>query len=188
MEMREARIELLIAISIIIFLVIIIATIIIYYNCRLKGIIKWAILGGSLILIMVLLSCFIYNYWIPVKYALLEEEFSEYNNYILVREVHYTGTGWTKVGDERGYFKEEEIIDIRILDNPLPISKMGQYTNIFLCVVEYEGKCEDNGLKERFDTYTILEWYPIYPVVRDSLIPTLLLPKNFMARRDIPFY
>ena len=176
------------AVSIIVLLVIIIAICIIYYKCRLSYIKKWAISGCVLVLIMVTVSCFIYNYWIPIKYAVLEEEFSEYSSYILVREVHYTGTGWTKVGDERGYFEEEKITDIHILDNPLPGSKMMQYVNTFLCVVEYEGKREVGGLYQKFDTYTILEWYPVYPVVRDSLIPAIFLPKSFMTRKDIPFY
>ena len=86
------------------------------------------------------------------------------------------------------YFEEEKITDIHILDNPLPGSKMMQYVNTFLCVAEYEGKCEVEGLYQKFDTYTILEWYPVYPVVRDSLIPVIFLPKSFMTRKDIPFY
>lgn len=97
-------------------------------------------------------------------------------------------TGWTQIGDETGYFNEKEIKDIHIIGNLPPAAKMMQNVNIFLCEVEYQGKLEFGPTGEVVDTYLITEWYPVYPVVRDSLIPKLFLPKHFMSKRDIPAY
>lgn len=140
------------------------------------------------ILSLLMISMYIYYYWIPVKFTVKEEQFKEYENMILVKEVHYTGTGWTQIGDEAGYFKDEEIKDIHIIGNRPPAAKMIQYVTTFLCEAEYQGKLEFKPTGEVVDTYLITEWYPVYPVVRDSLIPRLFLPKHFMSKRDIPSY
>lgn len=140
------------------------------------------------ILSLLMISMYIYYYWIPVKFTVKEEQFKEYENMILVKEVHYTGTGWTQIGDEAGYFKDEAIKDIHIIGNCPPAAKMIQYVTTFLCEAEYQGKLEFKPTGEVVDTYLITEWYPVYPVVRDSLIPKLFLPKHFMSKRDIPSY
>lgn len=140
------------------------------------------------ILSLLMISMYIYYYWIPVKFTVKEEQFKEYENMILVKEVHYTGTGWTQIGDEAGYFKDEAIKDIHIIGNCPPAAKMIQYVTTFLCEAEYQGKLEFKPTGEVVDTYLITEWYPVYPVVRDSLIPRLFLPKHFMSKRDIPSY
>lgn len=147
--------------------------------------IRFMLFGMILFLIIIK---FLYHYWIPVKFAVKEEQFKKYENIILVKEVHYTGTGWTQIGDETGYFNEKEIKDIHIIGNLPPTAKMMQNVNIFLCEVEYQGKLEFRPTGEVVDTYLITEWYPVYPVVRDSLIPKLFLPKHFMSKRDIPSY
>lgn len=141
----------------------------------------------GMILFLIILK-FLYHYWIPVKFAVKEEQFKKYENIILVKEVHYTGTGWTQIGDETGYFNEKEIKDIHMIGNLPPTAKMMQNVNIFLCEAEYQGKLEFRPTGEVVDTYLITEWYPVYPVVRDSLIPKLFLPKHFMSKRDIPAY
>lgn len=147
--------------------------------------IRFMLFGMILFLIIIK---FLYHYWIPVKFAVKEEQFKKYENIILVKEVHYTGTGWTQIGDETGYFNDKEIKDIHIIGNLPPTAKMMQNVNIFLCEVEYQGKLEFRPTGEVVDTYLITEWYPVYPVVRDSLIPKLFLPKHFMSKRDIPSY
>lgn len=141
----------------------------------------------GMILFLIILK-FLYHYWIPVKFAVKEEQFKKYENIILVKEVHYTGTGWTQIGDETGYFIDKEIKDIHIIGNLPPTAKMMQNVNIFLCEAEYQGKLEFRPTGEVVDTYLITEWYPVYPVVRDSLVPKLFLPKHFMSKRDIPAY
>lgn len=147
--------------------------------------IRFMLFGMILFLIIIK---FLYHYWIPVKFAVKEEQFKKYENIILVKEVHYTGTGWTQIGDETGYFIDKEIKDIHIIGNLPPTAKMMQNVNIFLCEAEYQGKLEFRPTGEVVDTYLITEWYPVYPVVRDSLIPKLFLPKHFMSKRDIPAY
>lgn len=41
-----------------------------------------------------IIGLFIKVNWVPGKYAVKESDFSQYEPYILVQEVHYTGTGW----------------------------------------------------------------------------------------------
>lgn len=147
--------------------------------------IRFMLFGMILFLIIIK---FLYHYWIPVKFAVKEEQFKKYENIILVKEVHYTGTGWTQIGDETGYFNEKEIKDIHMIGNLPPTAKMMQNVNVFLCEVEYQGKLEFRPTGEVVDTYLITEWYPVYPVVRNSLVPELFLPKHFMSKRDIPAY
>lgn len=86
----------------------------------------------GMILFLIILK-FLYHYWIPVKFAVKEEQFKKYENIILVKEVHYTGTGWTQIGDETGYFIDKEIKDIHMIGNLPPTAKMMQNVNIF-CV------------------------------------------------------
>lgn len=51
-----------------------------------------------------LIGLFIKVNWVPGKYTVKESDFSQYEPYILVQEVHYTGTGWVQTGDENGRF------------------------------------------------------------------------------------
>lgn len=37
-----------------------------------------------------------------ISYISKESDFENYEPYILVQKVHYTGTGWVQVGDEDG--------------------------------------------------------------------------------------
>ena len=142
----------------------------------------------QIIFVIGIMKSFISNYWTPVKMAVKEEEFKNYGNVILVKEMHYTGTGWAQVGDENGFFSKKEVKDIQVLGNRPPLSERYQCVNVFLCEVEYEGKKENEALGERFDTYTIVEWYPVYPVVRETLLPGCLFPKKFMSKKDVIGY
>ena len=51
------------------------------------------------LIILVIVVFFVVN-WIPEKYAIKENDFKNYETYILVQEAHYTGTGWMQVGNE----------------------------------------------------------------------------------------
>lgn len=88
------------------------------------------------IILLVIIGVFIRLNWIPGKYAIKEEEYNAYSPYILVQEVHYTGTGWTQVGDENGYFSSGDYIDVELVNgNVLPQMEMynSDYANVF-CV------------------------------------------------------
>lgn len=144
-----------------------------------------------MLLILILLSVggsfFIINR-VPGRYAVREEEFGEYEPYILVQEVHYTGTGWVQTGDERGYRLPEEYIDVDLINgNILP--QMGMYNkdyaNTFLCKVEYKGKIEHAAFDGEVDSYYITDWYPVYPVLRDTFLPQWLYPENFLTKREV---
>lgn len=58
------------------------------------------------------------------------------------------------------------------------------YVNTFLCIVEYKGKVKDNAFEDEIDSYYIVEWYPVYPILRDTLLPSWMYPKAFMTRRE----
>lgn len=150
-----------------------------------KGeIIIWFVWIGSII--GLLSGWFIKTYWIPDKYAIKENEFSNYEPYILVQEVHYTGTGWVQVGDESGYFSSADYQDVYLTNGTvLPQMHMynDEYANTFLCKIEYIGKMnpfED----EEVDAYRIVEWYPVYPVLRDTILPSWMFPKSFIAKEE----
>lgn len=139
-------------------------------------------------IILIIIGVLWKKYWIPEKYSVTAEEFSLYNNYILVKEAYHTGTGWEIVGDENGYYDSKEIKDIIIEGEKLPISKMGHNINTFMCVVEYSGLKKHVAFDEQIESYVVTEWHPVYPVVRNSVLPQWLLPKSFMNRNDLIIY
>lgn len=105
----------------------------------------------------------------------------------MVQEVHYTGTGWVQVGNESGYFLPEAYADIRLVNgNILPDMSMynDDYVNTFLCIVEHKGKVYEAAFDDEIDSYYIVEWYPVYPILRDTLLPSWMYPKAFMTRRE----
>ena len=141
-----------------------------------------------LVLIMLVIGLFIKINWTPAKYAIKEDEFNSYKPYILVQEVHYTGTGWVQVGNENGYFLLEEYIDIN-LSNGVILPKMEvynkDYVNKFLCKVEYKGKMKHVAFEKDIDSYYVIEWYPVYPVLRDTILPSWIYPKDFMTKQEV---
>ena len=136
--------------------------------------------------IMIILTSWIH----PVKYAIHEEDFSDYSEYILVREVHYTGTGWSMVGDTGGYFPSEEVVDVILEGEKLPEAYAPTESyNTFLCIAEYQGKKKHEWFEEEFDCYVIKDWYPVYPVVRNGrLLPQFCYPRGYMTEKDIEEY
>lgn len=139
-------------------------------------------------LIILIIILFVAANWIPEKYAIRENELSNYEPYILVKEVHYTGTGWVQVGNENGYFSPETYADIDLVNGTiLPQMEMynEDYANTFLCKVEYKGKIEHDALEEQIDSYFIVEWYPVYPILRDTILPDWMYPKDFMAKQEV---
>lgn len=137
---------------------------------------------------LIAVGLFIKSYWLPAKYAIKEGDFENYKPYIIVQEAHYTGTGWVQVGDESGYFSSEAYLDVDLVNGSiLPLMAMynEDYLNKFLCTVEYVGKVEHAAFEEEIDSYYIVEWYPIYPVLRDTMLPSWMFPKGFMTNDEI---
>lgn len=129
-------------------------------------------------------------YWaFPVKYAVREEAFDRYEQFLLVREVHYTGTGWGIVGDESGYFQENQIADVVLEGEKLPeASTPVDYYNTFLCIVKDIGYVEHEAFEEKLACYEVVDWYPVYPVVRNRLLPPQFYPQGYMTKRDLRSY
>ncbi len=128
--------------------------------------------------------------WIhPVKYAIEEKEFENYAEYILVREVHYTGTGWSMIGDTDGYFSDSEIVDVILEGEELPEANTpAEHYNVFLCNVEYKGEKEHEAFADKVGCYVVKDWYPVYPIVRNRLLPQVFYPGRYMTERDIKGY
>lgn len=129
-------------------------------------------------------------YWAyPVKYAVRVEEFDDYSQFLLVREVHYTGTGWAVVGDSNGYFSDSRMEDVVLTGEELPEAiAPAQYYNTFLCIVNDTGLVEHFAFEEMIGSYEIVDWYPVYPVVRNRLLPPGFFPQRYMTRHDMESY
>lgn len=141
-----------------------------------------------LILIILVVGLFVIVNWIPDKYAIKEDDFNNYKSYILVQEVHYTGTGWIQIGNENGYFSPEAYIDINLINgNILPKMEMynEDYANTFLCIVEHKGKMKHVAFENEIESYYIVEWYPVYPILRDTILPNWMYPKAFMTWHEV---
>ncbi len=148
--------------------------------------IVWAAM--ALIALIIVTASFIKANWIPEKYAVKLGECKEYEPYILVQEAHYTGTGWVQVGDENGYFSTEAYVDVDLTNGDiLPLMEMydKDFANIFLCKVEYRGTVKHDAFDYEIASYDILEWHPVYPVLRDTILPDWMYPKGFMTKREI---
>lgn len=143
----------------------------------------------ALTLIILAIALFITVNWIPGRYAIKESDFKNYEPYILVQEVHYTGTGWVQTGDENGYFLPEAYVDIDLSNGSiLPQMEMcnEDYVNTFLCKVEHREKIKHVAFENEIDSFYIVEWYPVYPVLRDTILPDWMYPKAFMTKQEVP--
>ena len=174
--------------NVIFVLLILLFVISIFDMWKLRGRKTIITLGAIFVLAAIII---ILTSWIhPVKYAVQEEDFSDYSEYILVREVHYTGTGWSMVGDTGGWFPSEEVVDVILEGEKLPEARTpAERYNTFLCIVEYQGKKKHVVFEEELDCYVIRDWYPVYPVVRNErLLPQFCYPRGYMTEKDIKGY
>ncbi len=154
---------------------------------RITGLLKTVITLLSLLIIIIII--YLIPAWIPVKYTKTEEDFYKYKNAILIKETFYaTGASWEIVGDSNGFYDKEHIHDIwlEIDDNPIREMPLSEYGNTYLCIVEKieEGKYWEVG-GEYFEAYKLVDWYPIYPIKRETvLLPKWLYPKGFLSKYD----
>lgn len=131
---------------------------------------------------------FLYRYWRPVKFSIKETDFQSYNKFILVKETYHTGTKWEIIGDENGFYSLDEVKDIDLSGERLPYSEVGHRINTFLCIGDYQGLLNHEAFEKKIESYKITEWYPVYPVVRNSIWPDWMLPSNFMNKKDMKYY
>ena len=140
-----------------------------------------------IVLTIALIVVVVGYYRIPSKYAVEKKQLWDYKNAILVEEGFHTGTGWVQVGDNRGYFLKTEQKDI-MLEGYLPptvgiVPEKG--LNTFLCLVEYKGKEKFADMEKEFDRYEVKEWFPIYPVKRNTILPDFFYPSAYMTKWEI---
>lgn len=137
------------------------------------------------ILLVILLIPYIIYARIPVKYAVKIEDIGQYQNCILVKEAWHTGTKWEQVGDKSGFFPVDKVNDVHLFGNIPPEASIGgDHVNTFLCIVVYTGKYELKNSIEIFDEYEVIEWYPLYPVKRDTILPSWIYPKGYFIKSD----
>ena len=138
--------------------------------------------------LFVILGVYIIIAWIPVKYAIREENFIKYGKFVLLQGNYNTGTGWSKVGDETGFYSEDKIHDIWIegeVEPPAISTSFGGPQKVYLCKVEELPELKDiKGIM--CQAYKIIEWYPVYPVVREPIIlPDFIYPVGFINIYDM---
>lgn len=137
-----------------------VAGIVYYYRKTLNAKKVTAVIAALFAVVIVL---FAVANWVPGKYAIKADDLQDYGSYILVQEVHYTGTGWVQAGNEDGYFSPEAYVDIDLINGDiLPLMRMynEDYANTFVCKVESKGKMKHAAFEEEIDSYEIVEWEP----------------------------
>jgi hypothetical protein len=66
-----------------------------------------------------------------------------------------------------------------------PITDIGgDHANIFLYIVKYSGNYTLQNSSEVYDEYEIREWYPLYPIKRDTILPSWTYPKGYYSICD----
>ena len=141
------------------------------------------------LLVIVIIIIYLIPAWIPVKYAKMEADFYKYENAILIkRTFHATGASWKIVGDSNSFYDKENICDIWLEKDDKPRIEMplSEYDNTYLCIVKKieGGKYWEEG-GEYFEAYKLIDWYPIYPIKRETIIlPECMYPSGFLNKYD----
>ena len=136
------------------------------------------------------LTKFIVETHTPVKYAIRLEDIHEYSNFILVRQTWHTGTGWERVGDEQGLYENLSVVrDVQLEGNLPPLTGIGgEHVNVFLCIVTPTGTYRIEGTTSpiyEYESFEVNDWYPIYPVKRDTIFPSWFYSKYYMSKADL---
>ena len=130
----------------------------------------------------------------PVKHAIHMEDIHNYANSIIVRQTWHTGTGWEKVGDEHGLYDSYRMIYDVKLDGNIPhiIGMGGDHVNVYLCIVIRTGTYSFSGVDVLtsendpvFERYEVIDWYPIYPVKRDTILPAWFFSNDYLSKYDL---
>ena len=140
------------------------------------------------LILCVVIAVYITIAWIPVKYAVREEDFVKYGKFILLKGNYDTGTGWSKVGDETGFYNTDKVYEVWIegkVKPPKISTSFAGYQKVYLCKVEEVPELKDiKGIM--CQVYKIIEWYPVYPVIRDpAVLPEWIYPTEFINIYDM---
>ena len=150
---------------------------------RLIGVLKTVIILLSVLIVIIII--YLIPAWIPVKYAVKEDSFDEYKDYILVKENIYTGAPWVKVGDDNGFYDKNNIYEVWLEEEDIQIiTPPAESDNIYLCKVEKKVG-EVVIYDTHYEEFKVIDWYPIYPIKRETVIlPKWLYPAGFLSRYD----
>ena len=140
------------------------------------------------LILCVVIAVYINIAWIPVKYAVREEDFVKYGKFILLKGNYDTGTGWSKVGDETRFYNTDKVYEVWIegkVKPPKISTSFAGYQKVYLCKVEEVPELKDiKGIM--CQVYKIIEWYSVYPVIRDpTVLPRWIYPTEFINIYDM---
>lgn len=140
------------------------------------------------LILFVVIVIYITIAWIPIKYAIREEDFIKYGKFILLKGNYETGTGWSKVGDETGFYNTDKVCEVWIegtIKPPKISTSFAGYQKVYLCKVDEVPELKDiKGIM--CQAYKIIEWYPVYPVIRDpTVLPRWIYPSEFINIYDM---
>ena len=132
----------------------------------------------------------------PVKYAVKIENLNQHPGAIIVRETWHTGTGWEQVGGDSGYFDKKQVDDVKLIGKlPPTVGRGGDHVNTYLCEGWFTGEFFDisewvivqqaSAGEEVYPIYEVTEWYPIYPIKRDTMLPQWFFPRGYLAKADM---
>lgn len=126
---------------------------------------------------------------IPIKNTVKIEEINQFQNCILVQETWHTGTGWEQVGDESGFLQSNQYKDVHLIGD-IPFQKFyaelnRDVNNTFVCSVKYTGNYTIPNTSETYEQYEVLEWYPLYPVKRNTILPDFFYPNDYLSLSDL---
>ena len=104
------------------------------------------------LILCVVIVVYITIAWIPVKYAVREEDFVKYGKFILLKGNYDTGTGWSKVGDETGFYNTDKVYEVWIegkVKPPKISTSFAGYQKVYLCKVEEVPELKDIKVLEK---------------------------------------
>ena len=79
------------------------------------------------------------NNFFVLIYGFIIEDFIKYGKFILLKGNYDTGTGWSKVGDETGFYNTDKVYEIWIegkVKPPKISTSFAGYQKVYLCKVE----------------------------------------------------
>ena len=122
----------------------------------------------------------------PIKYALFIEDLADAENpYYLVQWTQVTGSSWRIIGDQNGYFENPQYI---IIEGEAPSvvknNSVATGENIYVCYGEYMGENEIANTGMIFDTYKFTDWDILYPVRRETILPSWFYPIGYLSKAD----
>jgi len=138
------------------------------------------------LVILICVGYFIYNR-IPGKNAIYISKIPKNENIILIQEGYHTGTGWVMVGDSEEFFDQSEYYDI-YLEGAIPPEvgiPSGEELNTYVCWVEYQGEKYSEVFDAKLKEYEISDWSPLYPIKRNTILPSWFYPKSYMTKKEV---